>query len=348
MNDMTSAAFLQGLYARLGHKLPLRAETPEAFDAWRQEARAKLRELLSLEKYDKVPPLTLVYEWMDVPGGYVRERAVMQTEKEVWMPFFILRKEKMEGTHPAVILIPENGAGKFGTVWSDDYAYLQNLAEDRRAEYLHRWQFAFELADQGYLVVAPDIRGTGERREWMHEGEENFEVSSRRAVNNVAIALSQSLAGITVWEMKCLAEWLKTREDCSGEVALGGSGDAGTMALYCSAAEDCFEKTFVVNGLSGFAQGALRVATGSACTYVPSLACWLDGGDVAALIAPRPLCVEYTREDPLNGADGSENVLPQLQTVRTAYKALAAEDKLWTLCSQACRGVPSKALEGFL
>lgn len=55
----------------------------------------------------------------------------------------------------------------------------------------------------------------------------------------------------------------------------------------------------------------------------------MDIGDIAALIAPRPLLVETGTEDPLNGKSGLDNVFPQIAQTRRAYRLLGAEDYLY-------------------
>jgi hypothetical protein len=64
------------------------------------------------------------------------------------------------------------------------------------------------------------------------------------------------------------------------------------------------------------------------CNYVPHLWEYTDMGDLAALIAPRPLIIESGDKDGLNGASGLDNVYPQLAIARAAYKLFDAEDKV--------------------
>ncbi len=55
------------------------------------------------------------------------------------------------------------------------------------------------------------------------------------------------------------------------------------------------------------------------CNYVPHLYEYVDMGDVAALIAPRPLLVETGTKDYLNGPRGMENVEEQMRIIQAAY-----------------------------
>jgi hypothetical protein len=54
----------------------------------------------------------------------------------------------------------------------------------------------------------------------------------------------------------------------------------------------------------------------------------IDLGDIASLIAPRPLLVETGTEDGLNGASGLGNVYPQIRTIRKAYRLFGTQKML--------------------
>ena len=51
-------------------------------------------------------------------------------------------------------------------------------------------------------------------------------------------------------------------------------------------------------------------------------------GDIAALIAPRPLLIETGARDPLNGERGVVNVVEQLAITGQAYGLLGAQGRL--------------------
>ena len=64
------------------------------------------------------------------------------------------------------------------------------------------------------------------------------------------------------------------------------------------------------------------------CNYIPHLWEAADMGDVAALIAPRPLLIETARQDPLNGPRGMANVFEQYAVTAQASKLLDAPARL--------------------
>jgi hypothetical protein len=61
------------------------------------------------------------------------------------------------------------------------------------------------------------------------------------------------------------------------------------------------------------------------CNYVPRILEYAEMGDLAALIAPRPLRFINGEKDPIFPIASTRE---QFETVRTAYRLLGAEDHL--------------------
>jgi len=64
------------------------------------------------------------------------------------------------------------------------------------------------------------------------------------------------------------------------------------------------------------------------CNYVPALWENADIGDMAALIAPRPLLIETGMQYPLHGASGVANVLSQYRITESVYQLLHAGERI--------------------
>ena len=67
------------------------------------------------------------------------------------------------------------------------------------------------------------------------------------------------------------------------------------------------------------------------CLAVPNLWSRFDLGDVAALVAPRPLHIETGSRDPLNGRRGLANVRPQVAGARRCHRAMGAREVMQVL-----------------
>jgi len=81
----------------------------------------------------------------------------------------------------------------------------------------------------------------------------------------------------------------------------------------------------VISGyMYGCKESLLEMHHNCSCNYVPGLYEHADMGDIAALIAPRPLLVETGDRDSLNGAGGLKNVRSQMWIIRRAYRLARA------------------------
>ena len=84
--------------------------------------------------------------------------------------------------------------------------------------------------------------------------------------------------------------------------------------------------------ISGYFYGVddslLHLSGNCDCNYIPHMWEAADMGDVAALIALRPLLIETARQDPLNGPRCLANVLEQYAITEQAYKLLDVPDRL--------------------
>ena len=74
---------------RFGRQMSNRSETVEEHIAWKNELRARLREAIGLNRMQTCDLKPEVLE-ETACDGYTRRKIVIQTEPEVYMPFFML------------------------------------------------------------------------------------------------------------------------------------------------------------------------------------------------------------------------------------------------------------------
>ena len=87
-------------------------------------------------------------------------------------------------------------------------------------------------------------------------------------------------------------------------------------------------KALVSGYLYGVDDSLLHLNGNCSCNYTPGLWRLLEMGDIASLVAPRPLLVQSCEKDHLNGARGLANVDEQLDIVRDAYALLGKDENL--------------------
>ncbi|MBN1642209.1 MAG: hypothetical protein JXA09_13320 [Anaerolineae bacterium] len=188
-----------------------------------------------------------------------------------------------------------------------------------------------QLVRQGFVVLCPDARGFGERREWPRQGDTDDLVlgGSCEVLNHMAMPLGQTVTGMWTWDLMRLIDYAETRADCdAGRLGCAGLSGGGLQTLWLAALDERVRCAVVSGYFYGYRDSLLVLCGNCSCNYVPHLWETADMGDIGALIAPRPLLIETGSRDALNGARGLENVVEQVAIAQRAYDLLGTPDLL--------------------
>jgi len=255
--------------------------------------------------------------------GYIRQRVEISTEPGVIMPLYVLIPTAASGPFPAVLAPHGHSSG-------GKYAVVNERVNDAVTKTIddHNYDYGVQFVRAGFIVFAPDARGFGERQE-VTASRSGILASSCREINNMAYPLGQTVTGMWAWDLHRLIDYVETRDDADAtRLGCAGLSGGGLQTLWATALDDRIRAAVISGYLYGYKESLLDLHGNCSCNYVPRLYEYADMGDIAALIAPRPLLVETGDEDPLNGASGLDNVYSQVEMARSTYRLLGAEDKL--------------------
>ena len=308
----------------------LRNETLAEFPAWKERLRRRLAEITGIDTIasrSQPPPNPRVVETVKC-DGYTRQKMLIETETAVTLPFYVLIPDGHgsggTGKKSAAFLALHGhcGGGKLAVAGVDDDPRV--AAEIKTYNY----DYAVKLARLGLLVFVPDARGFGERREDLHQGDEYLTASSCSELNRLAVSFGQSVVGMWTWDNMRLTDYIASRDDVDPtRIGIGGLSGGGLQTLWAAALDDRYRCVVISGYFYGF-RNALIDFVCCSCNYVPQLFRTIDMGDLAALIAPRPLLIETGTQDWLNGTRGMPNVLEQVEITRKAYALFGAESNL--------------------
>jgi dienelactone hydrolase len=275
---------------------------------WRARTRGRLTDLLG--QFPRTVPLDLeVTETVELER-YVRQRIVYDAEATMSVPAYLLVPRERRRAGPAVIAVHGHGPGKAEVVGAD--------TPDVRAAYAeHHGDYAHQLAEAGYVVLAPDLREFGERADWAPADRDRCDANLAAAVAAGRVPMADNLfdlmAGIDVLSDHALVD--------PSRISVVGFSYGGTMALLL-AAWDTRIRAAVVSGYFSSFRAALRVPFNLCGSQVlPGMLAYLEHVDLGALIAPRPLLVETGDQDPLFPLDAARASFAELQTVYHAMRA---------------------------
>lgn len=309
-------------YENTPKQYAFRAEDIKAHKVWKEQARARLREITGLNECEACDPNPQKLETCQ-EDGYVREHWLITTEPGIVMPFYLLRPKKPDGA--ALLLLHGHGGGK------ELMAMPVKDSGEKESDVPRRLIFAEEMAKEGFLVFCPDERGSGERRERFEQGEEPARVrsNSHRELQQVAIGFGQSMVGWAMWDLMRLLDYVETLPEVDkGRIGAAGFSGGGQLTLWLTALDERISAAMTGGYFYGMKDSLVRLCGNCACNYVPYMWKTMDMGDLGALAAPRALFIENGAADPLSGFRGLENVNEQVEITRRAYKLYGAEDKL--------------------
>lgn len=245
--------------------------TVESFIHWQLEAHEQLVRLLATAALSRVPPEIEVHSEED-SGSYRIQKISYQVLPDVRIPAYLLLPNQNHQPCPTLLAPHGHGYGK-EQVLNEDGAYHH---------YIRRF------AEEGYVVLAPDQIGFGERTE-------NPGCSFPHESLNL---LGQTLIGLRLWELTGALDLLEalpqvdtTRIGCAG-LSLGGE-----MTLYLAAYDPRVQVACIACFLTSF-EGTFLKEPHCTCGYVPGMAQYFEHADIAALIAPRPLMIQAGTKDP--------------------------------------------------
>lgn len=322
--DSEKFSVLPSLHRRFGQvkrSMGFSATTPAQWQRWRKSLRARLMELTGYDTMARCPLKPKITEEIDC-GDYIRQRVEIQTEPGVIMPLNVLIPRSAGGRTPAVINPHGHGiGGKLSVAGHRENPVIANAIEQQNADY------GVQFARAGLISFCPDARGFGERQE--RTARHNILESSCSVINHMALPLGRSVTGMWVWDIHRLIDYIRTRKDCDGDrIGCAGLSGGGLQTLWSTALDDRIRAAVVSGYFYGYQQSLLELYGNCSCNYVPHVFETVDMGDLAALIAPRPLMIETGTRDPLNGAGGVNNVLPQVRIAARAYRLLGAAKNL--------------------
>lgn len=316
-------------FERLGRSMALPADlTPAGLAGWQAQLLQKLAGLLGLDTFEKTEP-NPSFDPPETFEGYTSQRAEIDTEPGVRMPFYILTPTGMQPgeRRPLVLALHGHGGGGKAAVAGrrENPAIAASIDS-------YNYDFGVQLVKAGYIAVCPDARGFGERRERFAQGDSPEVVlgQSCNYLSHMGEPLGQTVTGMFTWDLLRLLDFVGTRPDCDpARIGCLGFSGGGLQTLWLTIFDERVRVAAISGYFYGYKDALLKLSNNCSCNYVPGLWQTADMGDLGALICPRPLLIESGTLDDLNGERGIANVTEQLDITRRAYALTGDEQKIY-------------------
>jgi dienelactone hydrolase len=243
-------------------------------------ARARLYELLGTLPQVVDPDLEVLE--VEPRDGYRVERVVFDAEPAMSVPALVFVPDGAEDGPPGPAVLAVHGHGT--TKETIDYPP--------------------RLAEMGVVVLAPDLRGFGERADWTPEGHYHCDVDLVNAVLVGTTPFAQNL-----WDMaRCLDVLQGLPYVDRDRIGVCGWSYGGTVSLFLAAWDERVAAALVSGAVASIASSHRVPWNLCGSQVLPGMSGELDHSSLIGLIAPRPLIVENAEDDlifPLDAARAS-------------------------------------------
>ncbi len=258
--------------------------TQAEWETWHAEFRERLWDLLGAGDRPRQPygPSELkaeVEERVAVEGIW-RELVWLNVEEDLYVPAYLFLPQEAEPPRPAVVVFPGHGT----------------IAQTAGLEKSYQRANALELARAGFVTLSVEPRGFGKLGAVGH-----------LQIDAAARLVGRTWYGLLVQDGMCAIDYLSTRPEVDrSRVGVAGIGAGGALAMYMAALDERIRVAFVNSYLGKYIITSLEEEH-CPCNDIPGILCHAEMGDVASLIAPRPVMFVNGQRDPSSGQGAQES-----------------------------------------
>ena len=317
MTDVDTGNFAPSLY----HQRLMRAMTPALsyvggdIQAWQVELRQQVAALLGCAPgADARVPLNVNTLWRRQHTLGSIEKLVFTSEADVDVPAYLCLPANATSPYTCFICLQGHTTGMHNSIGVESADETTPLPVDGDRD------FALGCLARGMAALCIEQRALGQRQETIQFQPMDY-LCHQAAMN--ALLLGRTLLGERVYDMDRAIDYLATRSDIDmARLGVMGNSGGGTTSLFAAALLPRIRMAMPSCCFSTF-QASIQSMFHCVCNYVPGLLALADMGDIAGLIAPKPLILVSGDEDGIFPIVGART---EFARVKQIYAAADAPD----------------------
>lgn len=298
-------------------KLQLAYDESKDFYLWQAQVRQKLGQLLGDMPTERCD-LQIRVEWEKEWDTFTEKRIIYRSEEYVDIPCHLWIPKGTKRPCPVVICLQGHTTGMHismgRAIYPPDEAFISSGDRD----------LAVQAVKNGYAALSLELRGFGELRSEAHMKMIPQATVSCEYSAGSANLLGRTLIGERVWDISRAVDLLETFPEIDAKkILLTGNSGGGTAAYYAACIEPRITMTVPSSSVCSFGHSIVGKRHCS-CNYIPGIAKYFDMGDLACLIAPRPLVIVAGVKDHGFSVEGSREAA---DVAKKIYARVGAQDQ---------------------
>lgn len=281
------------------------------FDAWKTAARAKLSELLGMDKFSKVDA-ELEIEYEQKIDNATEIRFTFQSEQGYRVPCHLWLPDGIQNP-PVIICLQGHSKGMHISMGRPKYEGDEKSINGGDRD------FCVRAIKEGYAAIALEQRNFGECG-----GNENGPRCFESAMT--ALLMGRTTIGERVWDVSRLIDVIEDKfadkVDTNKICCMGNSG-GGTATVYIAALEDRIKLAMPSCAMCTY-KDSIGAMEHCSCNYVPHIAEYFDMGDLMAMACPKYFIQVSGIEDSIFPITGAEEVF---RKGKKAYEAIGEDNR---------------------
>lgn len=285
------------------------------FEVWRSELKEKLIELTGLKRIEaNAAPLSVEVESVALKDGYRQIRFTFESEHGAVVPCYLLIPNGCTGKLPVAITLQGHSSGFHNSI-------AEPKPDENPGYALGRGAFAVQAVRHGFIALAIEQRGMGERRP---NARHQMDANMCEYTAHMALMLGRTILGERMFDVSRAIDALAEFPECDlDKILITGNSGGGTMSFYAPIYDERIKLSAPSCAFCTYEDSIMNWFHCS-CNFIPHAYEWFEMQDLAALIAPRRLLLINGSEDeifPLYGVEKGYEV------VKGIYEKAGVPDK---------------------
>ena len=269
-------------------KYPLLAFDPNAdYASWKEEVREKFVELMG--DVPELVDLNVTVEWEKEEENFIERRIVFQAEAFAKVPCHLLIPKNGTAPYPLIICLQGHSTGMHIALGRAIYKGDEEDVKSGDRDY------ALQAVKEGYAALVIEQRGFGERK--CAKDKFLWKNTTCEHPAMVAMLLGRTLLRERAWDVQRAIDAVSTLPEIDmDKIAIMGNSGGGTASYYTACLEPRIKAVMPSCSVCSF-DHSIIMRRHCDCNYVPSLGKYIDMGEMACMIAPRPLVIVAGEKD---------------------------------------------------